>query len=85
MGEDNVSLLGSFDSFDTVLAIKTHLDTHSDYIKVHLKGKKYQRYIESLLYYLLTHNEDRRKFLEYGGIISTIVDDLGNVQKLVVE
>lgn len=76
-------LLGSFNSFDTILAIKNHLETHSEYIKTHMKGKKYQRYIESLLDYLLTHPEDCRKFLMYGGLISTIVDDLGNVQKLV--
>lgn len=77
-----MSLLGSFDSFDTLLAIQNHLECHSDYIKTFMKGKKYQRYIESLLDYLLTHHEDRRRFLEHGGRISTIIDDLGNVQKV---
>ena len=75
-----------FDSFDTLHAIKTHLEVHSDYLTVHMRGgRRYQRYVGSLLLHLLVHHEDRRRFLENGGRISTIVDNDGIVQKLVDE
>lgn len=71
---------GNYGPFETILAIREYLDSHSESIKSNIKSKKqYETHIVSLLDRLLKDVSFREDFIGTKGNIEVTIDREGRV------
>lgn len=68
-------IMPDYDSFDSFLALKNYLESHSLAIDFHIKSKKqYGTFIQSLLTELCKSYDFRQEFIASGGMMELSFD-----------